>query len=255
MASEAITAATTITRNPSRGSLRSLVSFYYHPTGDRTHSHSLITAPCPRCGHAEPVRSLLAAVEKTASCYSTCTTPASASATASASNPSTTLASSCSAASVSPGAYETLHRTFVDLEATLARHGAALLELSQAATATSVFTATTAAVEKVREPCSHPIVHDLEDLRQYISAVTRLLRTLHEQSSRLDAEARAQRAEREDFARRCAEFDKLREETLADDVGRDGAVPRGRISKVAISPSPPLPHSPHSPAFARVEVC
>lgn len=217
------TTTTTIPRNPSMGSLSSLVSFSYHPNGDKTHSHSLITAPCTRCGHAEPIRSLLAVVEKTLIRCSTCTTPASGSIAGEI--------TAIPALSTMSSASESLQQTFIDLQATLARHGAGLekLELPQAAANT--------AVGKVREPSKHPIVHDLEDLRQFTSAVTRLMRTLHEKSSRLDAEERALRAEREEVAIERAELARLRE-TLEDDVGGDGAVSRGRISKViSIYPS------------------
>jgi len=224
MASDAITttsttpSTTTIPRNPSMGSLSSLVSFSYNPTGDKTHSHSLITAPCTRCGHAEPIKSLLAVVEKTILRCSACTTPASDSHFGE-------ITSTPAPTSVS----ESLQRTFTDLQATLARHGAGLekLELPQAAASS--------AVGKAREPGAHPIVHDLDDLRQFTSAVTRLMRTLHEKSSRLDAEERALRAEREEVARERAELAEIRE-TSEDNIGGDGAVSWGRMSKVFPKP-------------------
>jgi hypothetical protein len=224
MSEAATTALTTIPRNPSLGSLSSLVSFSY--TAEKSHAAGhphLITAPCTRCGHAEPIKSLLSVVEKSLLRCQHCHN-----------HPAVLLENSPD--ENHEDVVDSLHRTFADLENTLRRHGAELERLSQMyptfgsrePSLRSVATVASTSVEEKR--CyggGHPIVHDVEDLKQFTSGVTRLMRTLHGQVSRLERQEKALRAEREEVAREREELARLRE-----GFGGDGAVSRGRLSKV-----------------------
>ena len=298
----------------------SLISFSVTSDKKPPSSPSLVTAPCSRCGHAEPIRSLLSVVERTVVRCQTCST-------ADPRAPSgVDLDRGRSTVS------EALHRSFADLESTLHRHGADLDRLSLLPRlAPSKLTEIVdgddgdgpaggngqqqqlvlarrpnrddsehAAGAGVVVPHHHHRlqlqshgasnshngnshgrsngtgnssgcvcgvagglgagsggglpVHDVDDLKQLTAGVTRLLKTLHDRISRLDAAERQLQSEREALRRDREEVNRLRQTLRAaglDDglrsrspEGRDSPVrggsftPRDQMSKVFPPPPP-----------------
>ena len=119
----------------------------------------LVTAPCTRCGHAEPIKSLLSIVD---------------------SSPHYLENHGRAAAAAATGASETLYQSFASLEATLQRHGADLHRLSLLAPpASREPSIRSVRADDAERPLGNPLVHDVEDLKQLTAGVTRLLRGKH----------------------------------------------------------------------------
>lgn len=223
MSETATATLTTLPRIPSRGSLSSLVSFSC--TAEKRNSHHLVTAPCTRCGHVEPIKSLLSVVEKSLlRCPHCHAHPA--------------LLENRPGENTAEDVLESLHRALADVELTLRRHGAELERFSQMYPSSSspesrepslrsVATVAGNVDEKRVSGHHHPLVHDAEDLKQFTSGVTRLMRTLHVQVSRLEREEKALRAERSEVAKEREEIARLKE-ALQEELKEEGTVTRGR---------------------------
>lgn len=305
----AVTAAASLPRSPS---LTSLISFSVTSADKKPpNSPSLVTAPCSRCGHAEPIRSLLSVVERTVVRCQTCS--------------SADAARAPSGADLDRGrssVSEALHRSFADLESTLHRHGADLDRLSLLPRlAPSKLTEIVdgdgdgdgsacenghhhqqqqqqlvLARRSNRDDSEHAAgagivvphhhhhhrqlhlqshsasnshnsnshgrsngagssssgcvcgvagglgagsggglpVHDVDDLKQLTAGVTRLLKTLHDRISRLDAAERQLQSEREALRRDREEVSRLRQTLRAagSDDGLRSRSPEGRGSPV-----------------------
>ena len=182
-------------------------------TSSLTAKPHLVTAPCTRCGHAEPIKSLLSIVD---------------------SSPHYLENHGRAAAAAATGASETLYQSFASLEATLQRHGADLHRLSLLAPPVSREPSirSVRADDAERPPLGNPLVHDVEDLKQLTAGVTRLLRTLHEKVLRMDRDEKLLRAERDALAaerralgRERENIDQLRDMLVVGGVGADPAGP------------------------------
>jgi hypothetical protein len=224
-------------------------------TSEKKPHHTLITAPCSRCGHAEPIKSLLSVVEKSILRCPSCT------------DDNNTVATTDGVVSKTM-----LHKSFADLESTLKRHGADLDRLSILPRPTalkelddgnklrddsaSVRSLTVLASEPESQNIEYaqsivphksnrssyaggyPLVNDVEDLKQLTAGVTRLLKTLHDKVNRLDLEERLLRSEREELSKEREDVDRLRKVLEREGgFGGDGA----RSPESAKGAGPPSP--------------